>query len=679
MDAPAYSTVPSLERRFELSSKRPHPGIFVSDFYVLRSLDQPGQRIQRHVQLHRGLNILWADPNPPEKVGTKKRSKVAGHTAGKSTFCRLLRYALGDVNYGTDAQQGKIINKFKDGWVVLRVEIEGSPWIVGRAFIDGRQCFALPHGDLDAFLMSGATSPIGYDDFATALDLHFIKPFIHGKFPGSRGEIHWRHLIPWFSRDQEARLLSLTTWRGPVGKSHAINTDTDERHFLMRLVLDLLPKEEANHFDSHAALNELKRVLDKNLPLSRARTEQAFAHLSEWIDVKVQGLEDPLYFDAAKAAHEAKQKDVNALRTSIPTTGEVEITQRAWEAAKDVTSEAAGDLKTARRRVTHLEKQIRECDARIIEQTAAIEDLRREPPASVCGVPIRDACETGKRAHASRPDSKALEVLLATIADAKSLLESELAEASAEVPVQRLAKEKAEEANQNAQLAYFTLSTRRAEKLEAYLEANAEQKARDRLLKSTGKVLTEKLGDEDALEQVVKDINKSTDDEAKARKEKAPDLGHFSDLYQRILRYMLGGEEGEAGELIFGSVKHDGSWLEVTAEGRNDLDSGAITAAKLISFDLAAMAWGMEGKGHHPRFLIHDSPREADMAEDIYNGLFDAALALEKACLSGAEPSFQYIVTTTAEPPAAINGPPWRLDPVLNAMVPSKRILAVDL
>lgn len=132
MDASANTTVPQPERRFELSPKRPHPGIFISDFYVLRSLDNPGQQIQRHVELHRGLNILWADPNPPGKALAKKRSKVAGHTAGKSTFCRLIRYALGDVNFGNEAQEHKIISKFRDGWVVLRVEVEGAPWIVGR-------------------------------------------------------------------------------------------------------------------------------------------------------------------------------------------------------------------------------------------------------------------------------------------------------------------------------------------------------------------------------------------------------------------------------------------------------------------------------------------------------------------------------------------------------------------
>jgi predicted transcriptional regulator of viral defense system len=85
----------------------------------------------------------------------------------------------------------------------------------------------------------------------------------------------------------------------------------------------------------------------------------------------------------------------------------------------------------------------------------------------------------------------------------------------------------------------------------------------------------------------------------------------------------------------------------------------------------------MAGNGHHPRFLIHDSPREADMADNIYAGLFEAAIALEQACES--EPSFQYIVTTTAEPPLEINKAPWRLDPVLNALEAESRILGVDL
>jgi len=677
MDTPANTTVPSLERGFELSPQKSTPGIFVSDFYVLRSLDKPGTQIQRHVELHRGLNILWADPNPSEKAGSKRRSKVAGHTAGKSTFCRLIRYALGDVNFGNDAQESRIVSKFKDGWIVLRVELEGTPWLVGRAFIDHRQSFTIKGGDLQSFLSADTVSMSGYEDFAASLDQHFVRLLLRDKFPGKKDEIHWRHLIPWFTRDQEARLLSIVTWRGPIGKNNAISTDADERHFLMRLVLDLLPEEEAKEFETHEALNELKRDLDKNLPLTTARSDQAFSQLSEWFETKAKGLEGPLYFDAAKVEHESKQKEITALHQSIPTTSQVEAKQKDWERAKDVTAEAAANLKAAKRRVAQLEKDIRGCDARLIEQQAAINDLKRLPPFRVCGVPIENACEKGKQHQAGRTDTKALEVLIKTIGEAKAQLETDFAEASEEVTVQGVAKAQAESAEQAAQLAYFTLSSERAEKLEKYLDANADQKARERVMRSTSAVLEKRTEEEEALKTALKDINKVGDEEAKARKEKARDLGHFSSLYERILRYMLEDAAAPESERITGTVQQDGRKLEVTAEGRNDLDSGAITAAKLISFDLAAMVWGMENRGHHPRFLIHDSPREADMAEDIYAGLFDAALALEEAC--GSQPSFQYIVTTTAKPPERLNGKPWRLEPVLNALIPSQRILAIDL
>lgn len=672
MDAPVDSILAEPDRRFELSSSIAHPGVFVSDFYVLRSLEKPGEQIQRHVQLRRGLNILWADPNPPEKAATGKRSKVAGHTAGKSTFCRLLRYALGDVGFGSDGQEGKVVEKFKDGWVVLRVELNGCPWIIGRAFIDKHQRFSVQHGDIDRFLREGIESFSGYPDFEAALHALFVRPLITQKFPGHRGDIHWRHLIPWFTRDQEARLLSLTTWRAPVGKTHAVNTDVDERQFLMRLVLGLLPKGEANEFDRHEKLNETKRELDRELPLTQARTEQAFAQLSEWIDVQAQGLEGPLYFDAAKATHDAKARELNELRTAVPPEGDVQHLQDAWRQAGRNTAQRASEMRAAQRRLKDLEKDIAGCDAQRIKQVAALEDLKRLPPASVCGVPIAEACEAGKRHQANRPTVAAYAAILANIDEAKAQLGRDVDAAQSEIDAAKVAVAEAENAERLAQAAYLELSSRRTKAYEIYVQAKAEHLAQERVLNSTHKILKKRMAGEELLAGTTKDIDKSAEQEAKERKESERDRSHFSMLYQRLLRHMLGEE-------VTGAVQHSGRALVVTAEGRNDLDSGAITAAKLISFDIAAMAWSMEGRGHHPRFVIHDSPREADMAEDIYAGLFEAALALESQFQPGTEASFQYIVTTTARPPEAFNGRPWRLDPVLNALVPSQRILGVDL
>src|SRR5258706_4636507 len=93
--APLFPT----ERPFRISSSRPSPGIFVSHFYVLRSLEKPGTQVQRVVLLRRGLNILWADPNPTQAVTGKRKSKVAGHTAGKSTIFRPMRHVLRAPSY----------------------------------------------------------------------------------------------------------------------------------------------------------------------------------------------------------------------------------------------------------------------------------------------------------------------------------------------------------------------------------------------------------------------------------------------------------------------------------------------------------------------------------------------------------------------------------------------------
>jgi hypothetical protein len=78
------------------------------------------------------------------------------------------------------------------------------------------------------------------------------------------------------------------------------------------------------------------------------------------------------------------------------------------------------------------------------------------------------------------------------------------------------------------------------------------------------------------------------------------------------------------------------------------------TAGKVIGFDLACLLASTMGLGQHPRFLIHDSPREADLERTAYYRLFQWAVDLEKK-FSG-EPPFQYILTTTTPPPPALAG-----------------------
>ena len=88
------------------------------------------------------------------------------------------------------------------------------------------------------------------------------------------------------------------------------------------------------------------------------------------------------------------------------------------------------------------------------------------------------------------------------------------------------------------------------------------------------------------------------------------------------------------------------------------------------------MTESIEGRGAFPRFLLHDGPREADLAPEIYERLFLYARQLED-CFSG-DPSFQYIVTTTTRPPESLLVEPWcRLK--LSGVPAEERLLRCDL
>lgn len=100
------------------------------------------------------------------------------------------------------------------------------------------------------------------------------------------------------------------------------------------------------------------------------------------------------------------------------------------------------------------------------------------------------------------------------------------------------------------------------------------------------------------------------------------------------------------------------------------------TFATILGFDLACVIASVVGLGHHPRFLIHDSPREADMEEEMYFRLFRLMARLHDS-FKGRQPSFQYIVTTTTRPPDELAVEPWvRLE--LDARKPEGLLLGVS-
>lgn len=74
------------------------------------------------------------------------------------------------------------------------------------------------------------------------------------------------------------------------------------------------------------------------------------------------------------------------------------------------------------------------------------------------------------------------------------------------------------------------------------------------------------------------------------------------------------------------------------------MHSTTFKVLEILAGDIACLLDSTSAESFHPGFLLHDSPREAEMSEAILWSL------LECVATSGGD-SFQYIVTTSTEPP----------------------------
>lgn len=158
--------------------------------------------------------------------------------------------------------------------------------------------------------------------------------------------------------------------------------------------------------------------------------------------------------------------------------------------------------------------------------------------------------------------------------------------------------------------------------------------------------------------------------QAAIREKQSATLSDFSDTFARVTRAVLGDD-------VQGSIKFRGRQIRPTLVHGIDLTSAALETLKIICFDLAALISGIEGRGAHPRFLIHDGPREADMDAELYQRLFLLAAELEES-FDEAPKTFQYIVTTTEPPPHDMRTAPWLIEPILDASTATGKLLGED-
>ena len=628
----------------------------------LKIWSEPGVEL-RDIELRPGLNIVWS-PDPASVEGGEDAPGGLGHGSGKTLLCRLVRYCLGEERFASLGQREVISRAFKEGMVGAEVMLDGTPWAILRPLGIRRRHVAIPHGDLDA-IATGEGENTGMAPFMHEVVSKIITRKVAELLPDSETSSVWLTALAWLSRDQECRLSHVLNWRAAVTDSDSPvrNMDGTDRLDALRALLGAIASQE-----------QQLRVVAAGLEKKRKAAEKT-ADRCEWAARKLR-LELARALELDESALSGESLDVDILRTSARE-------NLAREAGVETTSKAENLARLrqqrdrARSRVEKLKTELHGIEAeiplaqRLLSQTRgemsnlSIEQGEAEqPPCPICAVPIDRVLAEGCKLSHKLIDLEAIRARWASLQQRQDEDTTQLAHLKAERT--RLVRDlkAARPAYNQLQKQVEALEKIRDAREDAWLEARRLLKEVDRLQA----LLSDKEEATSGFETLGKQIEAERGKVAALRDAQAETLARLSHIYDAIIQEL-------AGTGAHGSVVLSGRGLELKVEMGGERTSVAIESLKVLVFDLAAMCMTMEGTTHVPAFLLHDSPREADLGRTIYHRLFRFARSLEKI---GGQPLFQYIVTTTTPPPKELSGEQWtRVE--LRGAPAEQRLLRRDL
>lgn len=670
-----------LPKEIQPSSSRQCPAFWIRDLVLLGSLSDPSKNVIRSFRLRRGLNILWAKPFQPDGAENTGES-FAGHAAGKTLFCRMIRYLLGERHLGNEIVQARVAGGFPDGWVIGTIFIEDTPWLVGRPFASKHGQFAVQGKTTEDFLQGRVEERPHYDAFQDALHRRVTRDHRLREFPDKGGRIDIQHLLPWFTRDQEARYGSASGWREAASGAEPMATDNEDRHFLMRVVLNLIHPNEIPELDRNAKL--LRQLNDHKAkqPVLKDRAKTDFKRLRDELNavgfdpefVQKLTLDDDLLSDSVEAKLEEELTRLRGLIQEIPTAEDVKALQAKLTLATEKRVELQRDVRDVEKLLTD-----KQTDWGNFQNKGSIEELKAhqrtmEMPTGYCGAPISVAKNHTPRCNLWREfsnlpnedggDAENLEALNLKFAEEVKSLEAKLAEkrenAQSAVKAESDASRALTEANEQRSKVFAFLSAKKVkfDGLKTLAEQAIEAHGASKQAEIDQKSAEKKLKESYEIQQTIR-----------AQQDGVRNV--FISYFDAVCKHVLGSK-------VRAAITIERRSLVLETFDRGPLTSAAIETVKILALDFAALWSSIEDKSFHPSFLMHDGPREADMDAWMYRRFFTFMRKLEEAYPADQEPAFQYIITTTEAPPDDMQGDPWLLPP-LSARTQDERLLRTDL
>ena len=627
---------------------KPEPGRTEPRFWVRRLViwEKPGTLL-REIKLRPGLNIIWS-PDPAARGTTQESESVLGHGSGKTLFCRLLRYVLGEDRFSPDDQRFRIGLAFPEGIVGAEVMIGGIQWAVLRPIGGGRQHYAVPDVALEQ-LLAGDYAATGIEPFLKAVEGQILTPDVVALIPVEHPLQAWLVALAWLSRDQECRFDKVLDWRSSDSDSDSPARGLSSPKLLdaLRALIGAIVPEEYKLRAEISAMVDQQNATSQEAARKVWEADQLRAQLIAELGLNPDELlPGRLAVEPLRQAAKAKLARLATVAPGVDVSNLDALRTEADEAREQAES-LKRELAVIEVRIPGIEGLMRRIRGERPGISAEI-DQHETPLCPVCDVPVSRALAEGCKLSHKLPDLDAAKQRL-------EKLNQELEEESSRLQANQARKVQITQELSPAQ-SHAEALRQQVREIERSRDARSDAWGKTKRLIDDASSLDEYLLAQEEkhanAEALASEIEKKRALTTAFRDAQADVFSRLSCFFDAIIREMVGHNAG-------GKITLDGNGLKLWVELGGDRSTAAIDSLKVIAFDLAVMCMSIEGGTRLPAFLIHDSPREADLGLSVYHRLFHLVRNLEQG---ESQSLFQYIVTTTTRPPDELSDEPWLRD-----------------
>lgn len=655
-----------LYKKLKLKPCRSEPDVWISRLAIYEDIAAKPLTAIRDIPLKRGLNIIWAE----EPEDDNSTAEITGHSAGKTTFCRLLRYILGKTTFGSRVAMELIRKTIPNGYVAAEIHVRGTKWAVRRPFGSGRMSYAKQNATIEDVLQE-RTGALSQEEYPKTLGLEgLLDNLATGQIVQTAEDIRWAHILAWCTRDQEARFQNIYDWRSPRSESDtpAFRFPKAGPLFVMRAVLGLFLPDELKGEERLAELQRQKEQLEKDIEEKRREPQWRVNLYDQQLRQRLQSL-----------MPEETDIDTRPFRSTVLIPEDLErLTDRAVKQLREDIDGPDGlnsEYESIQARIDSLggeiaryEQQVKQQDALFGLNAAAGAELdrgltQRQKQRNDIGEMEDKTCPLGgvliRECTHVRDRQRILQVT--QLQDAHAM---EQAEARREEERQKIAKEKAqlqvtiEELKREKQGLLIQRSSILADIRSKQEELRELERTRVGL--DTWTKYRDEPGRNEELQKLRKQLDTTEGEIAKAEKALGELLRQHDENRERLASIFSGAVRSVlSSDSYDGSVSLDNRELAFRITHGPAMSGEAVETLAVLLADVASLVYyTVSDKAHLPGFVVHDSPREADLGIRIYRNFIRLIASLESHFQPEKCP-FQYFLTTTTPPPKELQGEPY--------------------